>query len=157
MKSTLLTLGLLMAINAFADTAAPGSPDKLEALDTDGDHQISLAEAQAGAPVLAAHFNDIDANRDGFLSIDEVLANQPMGTFRVSHDMRADFAAADANADGLLTRAEAEAKMPIVRDFFDEMDANKDGYVSQDEIRDHAQKHGPVRFFRERAPESAKE
>jgi len=157
MKITLLTLGLVLASNAFADTAVPGNPEQLQALDTDGDHQISLAEAQAGDPMLASRFNEIDTNRDGFLSIDEVLANQPKGIFRVSRDMRVDFAAADANGDGLLTRAEAAGKMPIVADLFDEMDANKDGFVSQDEIRDHARKYGPIRYFRERGPVSAKE
>jgi hypothetical protein len=160
MKSTLLTLGLLMATHAFADTAAsgnPGNPANLGAVDTDGDHQISLAEAQAGAPQLASRFNDIDADRNGFLSVDEVLANQAVGPFRVRRDMRADFAAADANADGLLTRAEADGKMPIVSDLFDEMDANEDGSVSQDEIHDHARKHGPVLFIREGIAGSAKE
>ena len=45
MKYTLLTCGLLMAIAVFADPGAPGDPNKLRAIDTDGDGLISLAEA----------------------------------------------------------------------------------------------------------------
>jgi len=157
MKYTLLTCGLLMAIAAFADPGAPGDPNKLRAIDTDGDGLISLAEAQAGAPGLASHFSEFDVNHDGMLSIDEVIANQPMGKVRFTRDIQPDFVAADTNGDGMLTRAEAEAKMPIVSDFFGDMDANADGYVTQDEIREHARKHGPIRFFTKRVAVPADE
>ena len=42
-------------------------------LDTDGDGRISRAEAQA-APRLAANFDAIDANHDGFITPDEMKA-----------------------------------------------------------------------------------
>ena len=42
-------------------------------LDTDGDGRISRAEAQA-SPRLAARFDDIDADKDGFLTTDELKA-----------------------------------------------------------------------------------
>jgi hypothetical protein len=156
MKFTLLTCGLLMATSAFADTGASGGANKLQALDLDGDHLISLAEAQAGAPELASRFSKIDANQDGFLSIDEVIAGRPTRDVRIFRDMQKDFAAADANADGMLTRAEAE-EMPIVNDFFGEMDGNADGHVTQDEIREHARTHGPIRVIKSRGPGTAKE
>ena len=157
MKYTLLTYGLLMATSALAtDTAAPGGANGFQALDTDGDRFISLAEAQAGAPELATRFSKIDANQDGLLSIDEVVAEGPAQNVRVHRDMQADFAAADANADGMLTRAEA-AKMPIVSDFFGEMDSNVDGQVTLDEIREHARKHGPVRVKTGLGPSAARE
>jgi hypothetical protein len=156
MKYTLLTCGLLMATSAFADPGAPGGANKIQALDTDGDHLISLAEAQAGAPDLATRFSKIDSNQDGMLSIDEVAAGQPARDVRIFRDMHKDFAAADVNADGRLTRAEA-AEMPIVSDFFGEMDGNADGHVTQDEIREHARKHGPIRVMKGRGPGIAKE
>ena len=153
MKYTLLTYGLLMATSALAtDTAAPGGANGFQALDTDGDRLISLAEAQAGAPELAARFSKIDANQDGLLSIDEVVAGGSARNMRVHRDMQEDFAA----ADGMLTRAEA-AKMPIVSDFFGEMDSNVDGQITLDEIREHARKHGPVRVKTGLGPGAAKE
>lgn len=155
MRYTLLTCGLLMASSAFADTGASGGADKLQALDIDGDHLISLAEAQASAPELASRFSQVDANQDGLLSIDEVIASRPARDVRVFRDMQRDFAAADVNADGMLTRAEAE-EMPIVSDFFGEMDGNADGHVTQDEIREHARTHGPVRVIKGRGPGAAK-
>jgi hypothetical protein len=148
MKYTLLTCGLLMATSALAaDTPT---------LDTDGDRLISLAEAQAGAPDLASRFSKIDANQDGLLSIDEVVAGRQVRDVLIRRPMQEDFATADVNADGKLTRAEAQ-EMPIVSDFFVEMDANVDGHVTQDEIREHARKHGPIRVIRERGPGIAKE
>lgn len=157
MKYTLLTYGLLMATSAFAgDSGVSGGANKFQALDTDGDHLISLAEAQAGAPELASRFSKIDANQDGLLSIDEVVAGRPARDVLIHRPMQEDFAAADVNADGMLTRAEAE-EMPIVSDFFGEMDSNVDGHVTQDEIREHARKHGPIRVIKGREPGTAKE
>lgn len=40
-------------------------------VDTNGDKQISLSEAQANAPRLAQHFNEIDTDRNGQISHDE--------------------------------------------------------------------------------------
>ena len=152
MKFTLLTCGLLMASGAFADPGERHEVNDLQSIDVDGDHFISLAEAQASAPGLAERFNEIDANHDGLLSIEELGDTQPIGKVRFTRDLNKDFAAADANGDGMLTRAEAEGKMPIVSDFFAEMDGNADGYVTQEEMREHARKHGDMLFIRLRAP-----
>jgi hypothetical protein len=156
MKYTLLTCGLLIATSAFGDTSAPGGAPRIQALDADGDNMISLAEAQAGAPELATRFSDIDSNKDGLLSINEVIAGQPARKVRFNRSIQEDFAAADVNADGMLTRTEA-AGMPIVSEFFAEMDGNADGHVTQDEIREHARTRGPIRVIRERGPGTAKE
>jgi Ca2+-binding EF-hand superfamily protein len=150
MKYTLLTCGLLIAINAFANPGGRGDGHMLRALDADGDRSISLAEAQAGAPDLAAKFNEIDMNKDGMLSAEEMESGLPMRKVRITRSMQDDFRAADANTDGRLTRAEAEENMPIVSDFFAEMDGDSDGYVTQDEIHEHARKHGPIRVIRDR-------
>jgi hypothetical protein len=43
--------------------------------------------------------------------------------------------AADANGDGLISRAEAEKSLPRVAKNFDQIDANHDGQLSADEMR----------------------
>lgn len=143
MKSKLAALALAVATSAFA--AGPGAPksiDKVQALDTDGDGLISLAEAQQSAPALAARFNELDTNSDGYLSAAET------GEGRRSLALRGNaaetFAAADSNADGKLSRAEADQGMPPVGEQFTEIDTSKDGYVTLDEIERHAKSNGPM-------------
>ena len=48
--------------------------------------------------------------------------------------------AADTNGDGLIDKAEAEAKLPRVAKRFDTLDANSDGKLSPDEMRAAGQK-----------------
>jgi len=62
---------------------------------------------------------------------------------RFTRNIQDDFAAADGNADGKLSRTEAES-MPIMSDFFDEIDANADGYITTEEIDQHAKTRGPI-------------
>jgi Ca2+-binding EF-hand superfamily protein len=46
--------------------------------------------------------------------------------------------AADANGDGYIDRAEADARLPRVAKNFDQLDANQDGKLSNDELREAA-------------------
>jgi Ca2+-binding EF-hand superfamily protein len=55
--------------------------------------------------------------------------------------------AADTNADGLISRAEAAA-LPRLAERFDAIDANKDGQVSFDELRAARAKHGHGGHFK---------
>ena len=48
--------------------------DGVKKIDIDGDGRISRAEAQAGAPRLAKHFDEIDTNKDGFITPEEMKA-----------------------------------------------------------------------------------
>jgi hypothetical protein len=52
---------------------------------------------------------------------------------RQAFDQR--FKKADANGDGKLTKAEADAGMPRIAKNFDAIDANKDSFITPDEIR----------------------
>lgn len=47
---------------------------------------------------------------------------------------------ADANGDGLIDKAEADAKLPRIAKRFDTLDANGDGKLSPDELRAMGQK-----------------
>lgn len=111
----------------------------LKALDKDGDGKISRDEA-AASPRLAANFDKIDTNHDGFLTRDELeAAHQAMA--------RAHWAKIDTDGDGRISRAEAQANAPKLYEHFDEVDTNKDGFITPDEMkaamRAHHHGHGP--------------
>lgn len=46
--------------------------------------------------------------------------------------------AADANGDGYIDRAEADASLPRVAKGFDQLDTNQDGKLSNDELKEAA-------------------
>jgi Ca2+-binding protein (EF-Hand superfamily) len=99
----------------------------LKALDKDGDGRISRDEA-AAAPRLAQHFDAIDTNRDGFLTMDELKAAR--------HAMHhAHWARIDTNNDGRISLDEAKANAPRLAEHFDQVDANHDGFISPEEMR----------------------
>ncbi len=50
--------------------------------------------------------------------------------------------AADKNADGKISREEADASMPRLAKKFDAIDANKDGFVTKDEMKAFREKNG---------------
>ena len=51
------------------------------------------------------------------------------------------FRQADKDGDGALSKAEADAGMPRLAKNFDAIDANKDGKITQDELRAYGAKH----------------
>ncbi len=56
--------------------------------------------------------------------------------------LRADFTAADTNADGRLSRDEAKSGMPRIHSNFDAIDVEKTGAVSLEQIAAFAAKQG---------------
>jgi hypothetical protein len=100
---------------------------------------ISRAEAQA-APALAAHFDEIDANKDGQITPKEFRAYH-----RTLKDAKASapappaggtggaFAKLDKNGDGQLSRDEV-AGHPRLAAQFDTLDTNHDGQLSPAEL-----------------------
>jgi Ca2+-binding EF-hand superfamily protein len=123
--------------------------ERFRGADKDGDGALSKAEAEAGMPRLAKHFDAIDANKDGKLSQDELRAYGAQrhalrghhGGQAGHHDAQAlklrfaaKFKQADADGDGTLSKAEAEKSMPRIARHFDEIDGNHDGKITQGEI-----------------------
>ena len=100
-----------------------------EDVDTNSDGAISKAEFDAYySRQNAKHLREMNANKDGRIAPD---TRQNYGTANL--DQR--FNAADTNHDGVLDREEANA-MPMLKYYFDKVDANKDGKVTRQEYLD---------------------
>lgn len=111
-------------------------PERLKAADTNGDGMISREEA-AALPALAKHFDEIDANGDGQITSKELRAYRQKA--RAAYWKKI-----DTDGDGRISRAEAQANAPRLAQHFDELDANKDGFLTPDELRAaHGRQRGP--------------
>ena len=136
----------------------PGHHGGFKALDTNGDGQISRDEAK-GHAWLEKNFDQIDTNHDGQLSKDELAAwhKAHKGEMREKMAERFDakFKAADKDGDGALTKEEAQAGMPRLAKNFDQVDANHDGKVTEDEIRAYMKARHDARKAQKNTPAAA--
>ena len=145
MKSILaLTAVALASVTTLAlAQSTPGAErhrgafmERLKAADTNGDGMLSKDEAKA-LPHIAKNFDAIDANHDGQVTGDELHAfmQAKRGEFA-----KKGFATLDTNGDGKVSRDEFLAQASAR---FDRMDANKDGFLTPDELKaGHHGHHG---------------
>lgn len=140
MKKTVLAVtALALASAATLALAAPEGRghgpmfERLRAADSNADGLISRSEA-ASLPRLADRFDAIDANRDGQVSFEELRAYRQAnrGAGFVRH--------LDANGDGKVSRDEALAAAAAR---FDRADADRDGFVTLDEMQRARHALGP--------------
>ena len=131
MKKTVAALTAL-ALGAFATIAVaePGERhgkmlERLKAADTNADGLISRSEA-AALPRIAERFDQLDANKDGQVSFEELRAA------RGNHGHGAHFKRMDTDKDGKVSRAEALAAAEAA---FARADANADGFITAEEIQ----------------------
>jgi Ca2+-binding EF-hand superfamily protein len=87
-------------------------------------------------PHLAGHFEQLDMDKDGQISADEMHGFRMAGPKAERKDLRMRFEAADTNADGALALAEAQAGMPWLAERFSAVDADNDGRITRGECRD---------------------
>jgi len=139
MRRALLFTMIFATAAAYAgDAPGPGKPPR-PTLDSNGDGIVTREEAKA-FPRLTADFDVADANKDGQLDAAELQTHREK--MRVEMRARAEerWKAADTDGDGRLSLAETQASMPQMAERFDKFDANKDGYVSRDEMHNFRMK-----------------
>lgn len=156
LKAAILAGGLMTLTGgfvAFADHhGGPGEhSSRLEAVDTDGDGNVTRAEIDAQR---AEKFSQADANGDGSVSFSE------MESFREAERARRKAEAAqrrfekmDADGDGAIGPDEFGSRADKM---FDKIDADGDGVITEqersaakDKMREHRGKRGERRWKRD--------
>ena len=141
-KPALLTLLLFPAFALAQSADAPRGKAHAWKTDAQGHAMMNRQDVEIAMPRLAPHFDEIDANKDGYLARDEIRTWHQATHKGMDHGMHQDmqhkaaerFKDADKNGDGKLSREEAKA-MPHVEQNFDAIDADKDGQITRDELR----------------------
>ncbi len=110
----------------------PGAPE-FDRIDTNGDRRMTADEWDV---FFGGAFTSMDANRDGFVSIDEFGAGRPVsgekGEALPGPPPEMIFRRMDANGDRKISRLEWTAHH---RERFSRMDRNGDGAVTDEETR----------------------
>ncbi|WP_444454770.1 EF-hand domain-containing protein [Rhodobacter capsulatus] len=121
----------MMGPDGMGPMGQPWPQFDLKAFDKDGDGKVTMAEVQAGR---AERVKGIDADGDGLLSADEMIAaDLAMEKSRIEERVKDRIAAQDANGDGKLSAAEMMVPPGPAR-LFDRIDANDDGAVTDEEL-----------------------
>ena len=139
-KRTLIAaLILIPAIGFAADNTAgaksPRGASHFSKADTNGDGKLSRAEVEKAMPRLLGRFDSIDTDKDGQLSRGELHAWNKAHRGERQAKAAERFKHADTDGDGAISRAEAEKNAPRLAKRFDQIDSNKDGRLTQDELR----------------------
>ena len=127
-----------MMQRGFGRGGPRGGPGRLMQRDTDGDGKLSLEEVP---PPMQERFEQMDTNGDEFLDQQEISAlrggrggppGRPGGRAPGDEDRATRLMRADADGDGKISREEIP---PPLLQRFDQIDADRDGFLTAEEIR----------------------
>ncbi len=117
-------------------------------MDENKDGKLSRDEVQKGVDKM---FADADANKDGVITKDEMQSHHKRMHDKMHAKVQEQLKAADKDGDGALSRVEVDgAGMQMLSRNFDKIDRNKDGKLTNDELRSGMMSH------RQPAPSQAK-
>lgn len=138
-RSLIAALILVPAIACAADNPAaaksPRATGHFSKADTNADGKLSRAEFDKAMPRLAGKFDSMDTDRDGQLTRGEFHAWKKLHRGDKQAKAAERFKHADTDGDNAISRVEAEKNAPRLAKKFDLIDGNKDGKLTQDELR----------------------
>jgi len=116
-----------IGVTTLTAMAREVGPD-FSTLDADGNGEVSMTEMQARGE---ARFEAADTDGDGFLTVEELeAASRAQASTRVERMMTR----MDANEDGMLSADEMTSPRRDPARFFERMDTDKSGGISQAEF-----------------------
>lgn len=106
--------------------------ERVKAADTDGNGLLTRDEAKLGLPHLYEHFEFVDANGDGSVSLAELeqLRDRDQLRQRIQDRVKA----ADKDQDGKLNLAEVQAAFPGLAPRFAALDKDGDGFLTVEDF-----------------------
>jgi Ca2+-binding EF-hand superfamily protein len=106
--------------------------ERVKKADTDGNGLLTREEAMLGLPHLYEHFEFVDANGDGSISLAELeqLRDRDQLRLRIQDRVKA----ADKDQDGKLNLAEVQAAFPGLAPRFAALDKDGDGFLTVEDF-----------------------